>query len=298
MPRLQVPATVTALFVAWLLSGPSAGLAVSQAQPTLNAVLTRAGEYAVRYGEELATVLAEEAYTQELVSRAGGATITSRRLRSEIAFIRLNGSTEWWVFRNVLTIDESPVPESAGRLERLFHGVSQSFIEQARAITAESARYNLGPLNRQINVPTIALHFIHPEHRANSRFEKEGEQYFDGERVWVVAFREERGLLIRRSDGRSLAARGRLWIAPSDGRVVRSELVVKDFVRGEDSEAVIDVSWRRDAGLDLWVPAEMRERYVGPWSVQSAPKRRERYDIAGVATYSNYRRFSVDVRIR
>ena len=29
----------------------------------------------------------------------------------------------------------------------------------------------------------------------------------------------------------------------------------------------------------------------------SAPKRTERYDIDGVATYSDYRRFSVDFRI-
>ena len=51
--------------------------------------------------------------------------------------------------------------------------------------------------------------------------------------MWVVRFKErERGGLISRGDGRSLPAEGRLWIVPSDGRVVRSELVVKNFVRG------------------------------------------------------------------
>jgi hypothetical protein len=113
-----------------------------------------------------------------------------------------------------------------------------------------------------------------------------------------VRFRErDRGSLIRRGDGRNLPAAGRLWIAPADGRVVRSELVVEDFVRGE-SKAVIHVTWRRDAPLDLWVPAEMREHYEGPWYETSGSRRRERYDIEGVATYSNYRRFTVDVRIR
>ena len=51
------------------------------------------------------------------------------------------------------------------------------------------------------------------------------------------------------------------------------------------------MTWRRDVPLDLWVPAEMREHYEGPWSAMSAPGQRERYDIEGVATYSNYRRF-------
>ena len=75
--------------------------------------------------------------------------------------------------------------------------------------------------------------------------------------------------------------------------------MVKGFVRGGgDSKAEIHVKWQRDAALDLWVPAEMREDYVGPWSAMTSAKRPERYDIDGVATYSNYRRFTVDVRIR
>ena len=50
--------------------------------------------------------------------------------------------------------------------------------------------------------------------------------------------------------------------------------------------------------LDLWVPAEMRERYEGPGMSHATRGRARRYDIDGVATYSNYRRFTVDVRIR
>jgi hypothetical protein len=92
---------------------------------------------------------------------------------------------------------------------------------------------------------------------------------------------------------------GLLWIVPTDGRVVRSQLVVEDFVRGRgDSKSAIDVTWRRNASLDLWVPVEMREQYEGPWLATRTLKQRERYDIDGVATYANYRRFTVDVRIK
>ena len=74
--------------------------------------------------------------------------------------------------------------------------------------------------------------------------------------------------------------------------------MVKNFVRGGDSRAEVRVKWRRDAPLDLWVPAEMREDYVGPWSEMSSRNRLERYGIEGVATYSNYRRFTTSFRIR
>jgi hypothetical protein len=267
--------------------------------PSLDTVLARAGEYAVEYGLALTSVLAEEAYTQRLVWRKTKTVLSDRQLRSEIAFVRLTDSTEWLAFRNVLSVDGAPIPESDGRLERLFRGSSRSLLGQARLIAGDSARFNLGPITREINVPTMALHFIQPRHRPNCRFDKESEQDMDGERVWTVRFKErDRGALISRADGRNLPAEGRLWIVPSDGRIVRSELVVRDFVRGADSKAHIRVEWRRDAALDLWVPAKMREDYIGPWTARSQASLLERYDIDGVATYSNYRRFTVDVRIR
>ena len=268
--------------------------------PRLDDVLARAGEYAVEYGRALASVVAEERYTQRLVWRTDKAIRQERRLRSEMAFVRLADSTEWLTFRNVLSVDDVPVPGADGRLEWLLRGSSPSMIAQARLVAGESARYNIGPITREINTPTTALHFVHPEHRPNSRFDKAREDVIDGERVWVVRFRERnRGSLIRRGDGVNLPAVGLLWIVPTDGRVVRSQLVVEDFVRGSgDSKSAIDVTWRRNASLDLWVPAEMREQYEGPWLATRTPKQRERYDIDGVATYANYRRFTVDVRIK
>jgi len=276
----------------------------TEAQPvrrlSLDDVLVRAGEYAIEYGQALTSVLADEHYTQRLVWRRGADPLETRRLRSELAFIRLADSTEWLTFRNVLAVDDAPIAQAAGRLERLFRAPPRSLTEQARLIAGESARYNLGPFTREINLPTTALHFVHPAHRGNCRFDKEREEFVAGEHAWVVGFKErDGGSLIRRGDGRNLPAEGRLWIVPSNGRILRSELVVKDFVRGSGgSRAEIHVAWRRDEALDLFVPVEMRERYEGPWTAMRTPKQRERYDIDGVASYSNYRRFTVDFRIR
>ena len=180
---------------------------------SLDDVLARAGRYAVDYGLALTSVLAEETYTQRLVWRNTKTVLSDRRLRSEIAFVRLVDSTEWLAFRNVLAVNDAPIPGSDGRLERLFRGSQQSLLEQARLIAGDSARFNLGPITREINVPTTALHFVHPKHLPNCRFDKEGEEDFAGERVWIVRFRErDRGGLIRRGDGRSVPAEGRLWI--------------------------------------------------------------------------------------
>ena len=63
-------------------------------------------------------------------------------------------------------------------------------------------------------------------------------------------------------------------------------------------KATVNVRWRRDSALDMWVPAKMNELYEGPWRFQAPSGRIERYDIDGTATYSNYRRFTVDVRIK
>ena len=147
--------------------------------------------------------------------------------------MRLIDSTEWLAFRNVLTVDDVAVPDSDGRLERLFQDSRRSLLAQARSIAGESARHNIGPITREINVPTTGPPFRASRAPVELSLRQRGRgSQVDGERVWIVRFKErDRGGLISRGDGRNLPAEGRLWIAPADGRVVRSELVVKDFVR-------------------------------------------------------------------
>ncbi len=269
--------------------------------PTLREVLERAGRYVVSYGESLSTVLAEEQYHQRLVWRGTTQAFEERTLRSEIAFITLVDSFEWLAFRNVLSVDGTVVKESEGRLERLLRHAPPSFIAQVRLIASESARYNLGPVTREINVPTTALHFLEPTHQPCCKFEKAGEELVGTDLAWKIRYQERDGstAYIRRSDGRRLLAEGYVWIVPADGRVVRTELNVREFVRGaRGSIATITVAWRHDQGLDLWVPSDLREHYEGSWPPEMTPSGVRRYDIDGAASYSNYRRFRVDVKIK
>lgn len=262
--------------------------------PSLREVLQRVGAYAVSYGESLASVVADEGYAQELVLRGEGILIQKRQLDSEIAFVKISNAVDWLAFRSVLRVDGMAVGDPAGRLERIFRDTPGSALAQVRAIAAESARHNIGPVQRNFNVPTTVLQFILPQHQERFRFRKVAEERSGAEPVWVIDFREQRrSTFIRTPEGRDAPAEGRLWVAPDDGRMVRSRLVVKSEV-----EASVEVTWQPDARLMLWVPTEMRELYRGPWLRKTdGSAKPEAYDVRGLATYSNYRRFEVDSRI-
>ncbi len=52
-------------------------------------------------------------------------------------------------------------------------------------------------------------------------------------------------------------ARGRLWVEPATGRVLRTEL----SMQSDTETARITVEYRHDAELDLFLPASMTDTY-------------------------------------
>ena len=93
-------AALLAVVMAAGLGVPAAATPAADAAPSLRDVLDRVGQYVVRYGESLATVVADEDYTQRLVPPAGDVG-RERVLHSEIAFVKLADSREWQGFRDV-----------------------------------------------------------------------------------------------------------------------------------------------------------------------------------------------------
>jgi hypothetical protein len=72
---------------------------------------------------------------------------------------------------------------------------------------------------------------------------------------------------------------GQIWIEPGTGAVLKTRLQTKSAtVRTE-----IDVLYRFDAKLGLRVPVQMNERRTSGDEV-----------LSGVATYSRFRRFTVE----
>jgi hypothetical protein len=256
--------------------------------PNLKTVLRRAGDYVVRFERDLATLVAEEHYTQEVVD---GAPVEHRELRSDLLFVSRLGMHRYVEFRDVFEVDGRPIRERSERLTELARDPSDASMGQ---IVRESARYNIGDIERTINVPLLPLMFLIPENQWRFKFNVQkspqplstakdlpsSSPYFTvSTEVWVIEYREtEKPTVIRFIDGRgNIPVHGRFWIDPGSGRVLMSELIAEDHT----VHATIDVSYQSEPVLDLFVPIEMRETY---WRADEPAR------ITGVAAYSRFRR--------
>jgi hypothetical protein len=251
-------------------------------QASIDAVIARAAAYVAGYQQQLAMVVAEERYTQDVrypappMSRVRDVTAKTELVSD---FLLIRGPSGAWVpFRDVFERDGAPVRDRQERLSALFLDNAGSALDQAGRIAEESARYNIGNINRTINVPTMALEFLTPEHR--SRFDFEFERGLTTG-VQVVRYVERRGpTYIRTTGNRNLPASGRYWIQEATGLVERTELRVADSAL----EGLITVSYRPDDLANLWVPGRMEEEYA---------QKSDRSEIRGTAVYSRYRRFQI-----
>ncbi len=265
----------------WLVAAASP----AQPAPSLGAVLDRASAWVAAYGDELSDVVADERYVQTFDDGRGRRE--SRVLESEFALVRAADRDEWVAFRDVIAVDGVRVPDRGHRLERLFLDRPAGALARARTVADESARYNLGPVVRNFNVPTAALFFLHRANRERFRFRKASEiRRADGS-LWEVDYEERaRPTLIRTPDGRSIPTRGRFQIDPESGRVAQTTLRAHEPER--DLEVRCGVRFLQNAALGMPVPVTMSERYES----------RDGQLTEGVAAYTNYRRFRVDVRVK
>ena len=257
----------------------------ASAQAPLEVVVERASAYVVRYQRELAMVVAEERYEQEVrypsgrVGSRSADTTQTTVLRSDFLLVRMPDGA-WLPFRDVFERDRRPVRDREERLSRLFLSDPGTAGAQARRITDESARYNIGNVDRTVNVPTLALTLLTDPLRDGFVFAESGR----AGRVRILSYREDRRpTLIRTTGGRNLPISGRFWIDEASGRIERTELLAEDG----DIEAKISVFYRDEADAGMWVPVRMEEKYV---------LKREASEVRGEAGYSRFRRFAVNTR--
>ena len=233
--------------------------------------------------------MAEERYEQSIrrvaisnstTVQRGGSGPTDTVLVSDFLLVQVPGEG-WLPFRDVFERDGKQVRDRQERLSTLFlTNSSRSAMDQARAIMDESARYNIGNIARNINVPTLALPFLLAEHRKRFSF-KIGKRDEDEPGV-VIEFKETgRPTFISTTGARDLPVNGRFWIDERDGTVLKTELHAVDT----SVEAHIVVTYEFDASTGLRVPVRMEERYR---------RGRDPSEVRGVATYSRFRRFQVN----
>jgi hypothetical protein len=282
------PVLHTALLLI-VLAGP---VARSHARaPSVKDVMRRVADYVSAYGEKASILVATERYTQQTDGSAPDAQRT-RATVAEFAIVKVETIRGWLGFRDVIEVDGRSLTDRDDRLVRLLTSPGDRYDEAGR-LTAESARFNIGRVQRNFNVPTTVLFYFTRDEQERFKFTAKGVQP-DGS--WEIAYREtQHPTLIRTPEGKSVPSDGSIWVNPADGTIVRTLLKVGGVgigaPKGTRGAGTIDVTYARVSGLDMWLPESMLEQFE--------IKHRDTWEtITGRATYTNYRRFETMIRIK
>jgi hypothetical protein len=255
-------------------------------EPRLMDVLMRTSAYVAGYVKSLSSVVSEERYEQSLTrkrERTTAGLYLWRILVSDYLLVAVEGTSEWLPFRDVYSVDGRPVRDRSNRLLKLFVESPPGGYEQALRIRDESSRYNMGGGTWDTNVPTFALQFLSEQLRGRFTFTLKGHERIDGVDTVVVEYQESSSpTVIVGRNGEDLPARGRFWIDPADGRILRTTLET----RPPGCDNILEVTFRYEPGLGILVPGRMTEHRDSGLEV-----------VEGRATYSNFRRFRVDTSI-
>jgi hypothetical protein len=254
-------------------------------------VMKRAEAYVASYGEKASIVVCTERYDQEARGSALNAD-RNRSIVSDFAIVKADAIRGWLGFRDVLEVDGHTLRDREDRLAGVLMA-SQGRYDEARRLSDESARYNIGSIERNFNVPTAVLFFFTPDNHDRFKF---ASRRIAEDGSWEIAFQEtSKPALIRTPEGQSVMSSGTLWVQPQDGVITRTRLKVDILLAHGNTpqrgQGEIDVIYRRVEPLDMWLPASMDEsfdaRRTGAWQ-----------RVTGHAEYSNYRQFTTNVRIK
>jgi hypothetical protein len=264
--------------------------------PALAAVLERTFAYVERFHSEFASIIADERYDQEMFRRSPatdtyGMRMPARRrsITSEFVLVFVPAARAWLGFRDVITVDGRPVKDRHERIARLLIRQQRHTETELKTIADESARFNIGDIQRNTNQPLLALLFFDRVHHARFVFERAGGRRIDGIHAWGIRYREQASpTIIRAAHDRDLYSEGTIWVDPATGRIVRTHHQVED--QELDLRTTMEVRFRADRRFDVSVPVEMTEEYA-----HIVPR-------LGVYTrcrarYSNFRRFEVKSRL-
>jgi hypothetical protein len=299
-------------------------------EPSAADIMTRVGAYAAGYGEKASVIVAAETYTQNITVEGMAEPSRPIKLDAEFAIVKLQGGG-WTGFRDVIEVNDEPVGDRKDRLMALLTSESATLSEATR-IANESARFNIG-MNRNFNTPTAALFFFLPANLDRFTFTKKGAKEIDKIKTVEIAFKETKvPTLVTTRAGNNVPLEGSLWVNVADGSVIRTRMHMEKFAdqqiapdqaaprltgptnvtgngggrpassgnvagmdtRPIDSTADIEVTYRKPAGIDLWLPAQMTELYEGPIFLKNRPASGRTMTRA---SYSNFKQFGAAGKI-
>lgn len=282
----------------------------------LETLVASVGAYVERFQTEMEAAVLDESYVQLLrqpccrESRKPGddpalvwqeatpgprpkGLIARRQLKSEVLLVRVAGGLRVG-YRDVYEVDGKSVQDRNERVRQLFLSGSAESALALGSIAAESARFNLGEMQRTTNLPTLPLLYLAPAMHPRLHFSRGGDAEIDGAKVAIVEFREDASpTLAASAHGIDMPARGRVWVDPENGRIRRIELRYEPGAR-----RVMNVWFREDPRIGVLAPVRMWEWYekipIEREPSASPSQRAWPADLEGLATYTNLRLFSVD----
>lgn len=287
LPRCAPPVVLLLGSLAALPLSPASGLSAQGNAPSsdtsVNAILAAADRYLLEYQNQLTFLLADETYQQEVFDD-GPTPTASRAMTGELFVTFLSADHAWVAVHDVATVDGAPVPDRDD-LRALF--AREPVAGVARQLVQRNARFNIGHIVRNFNEPTLGLLVLNPRRRTQFKFTRKTVDREGATTLVTLAFREtERPTLVRGVDGRDVYSSGELVIEADTGRIRRTAI----HFTYTSIVAELATTYAHDARLDLWVPATFAERYER--------RRPPREVILCQASYTDWRRFEVQVRIR
>jgi hypothetical protein len=270
-----------------------AATAFADDRPPLAVILTRVGEYVVRFQQQISGMVAEELYVQNS-DKSERPFVTHRELKSDLLLLKTESEANGYVqFRDVYEVDGDPVRDRDDRLAQLFIHPSESAKKQAAQIMNESARYNIGTVERNINTPMLVLILFDPtyqhrfkysvstEHKGTPRGLPKSDAFKLAADAWEIDYEEVVTPTVIQSDKQDAKSHGRVWVDPETGRILITELVNE----AKTVRSTIRVSYQSPPVDGVLLPVVMHETYV---------LKNRFYTFDGEATYGNFRRFSVN----
>jgi hypothetical protein len=247
-----------------------AALAPLRAQePSRDLLLQRTAAYVQRFVDDIANVVAEEEFRQDLRNSAP----RRRTLRSDFLLVRYPGEEKLYLtFRDVLEVDGRPVRDQQERITKLFLEPFQDAVRRAGEIQRDGLRYSVP--NGRLADPLAVVAYLQAAYHGNFQFSGGRPA-----RQWGADVRELQLTQIVDPGSRQIPIQATAWISEASGRVVRTELRTG---RGQLAK-VTTTTFGIDRALQIDVPMEMRDWY--PFGQND--------DFQGRAIYRNFRRFQV-----
>jgi hypothetical protein len=253
--------------------------------PELRPVLEKLGEYAAGYHKKFREFVA----TEERVQKHYGIGLKAqqRTTVSDYYVVSLpSAPDEMREFRETLLVDGRPVSGNRGKVLDLLRRKSPNPEVEEQRILKESKRHDIGAFKRFEEFTNMGLLYIDRRIQPHLQYVLGAPQ---GEML-VLRFRETGSFTVARVDGDPAPATGTIYFTYPDIQVVRVDLTIHDT--SPDDYALVRCIIDYAPGPEgLMLPSRCRHFMPGS-SDQPEPGSWE-----SDARYTNYRRFTSDVKL-